>query len=58
MSVSHAKSVTIGDFTGTVTVFGSTGGTTGTLINAGLFSQGDRAVVDNDVIQVSGTWSM
>lgn len=34
------------------------GGTTGTLINAGLFSQGDRAVVDNDVIQVSGTWSM
>lgn len=27
MSVSHAKSVTIGDFTGTVTVFGSTGGT-------------------------------
>lgn len=34
------------------------GGTTGTLINAGLFTQGDRAVVDNDVINVSGTWSL
>lgn len=27
MSVTHVKSVTIGDFTGTVTVYGSTGGT-------------------------------
>ena len=33
-------------------------GTTGTLINAGLFTQGDRGVVNGDTINVSGTWSM
>lgn len=33
-------------------------GTTGTLVNAGLFTQGDRGVVNGDTINVSGTWSM
>jgi hypothetical protein len=33
-------------------------GTTGTLINAGLFTQGDRAVANGDTINVSGTWTI
>lgn len=33
-------------------------GTTGTLVNEGLFTQGDRSVVNGDTINVSGTWSM
>ncbi len=32
-------------------------GTTGTLVNAALFTQGDRAVVNGDTINVSGTWN-
>lgn len=33
------------------------GSTTGVLYSAGLFTGGDRVVVDNDVISVSGSWS-
>lgn len=33
-------------------------GTSGSLINGGLFTQGDRGVVNGDTINVSGTWSM
>jgi len=33
-------------------------GTTGSLINEALFTQGDRAVVNGDTINVSGTWTM
>ncbi len=33
------------------------GGTSGILYSAGLFTGGDRVVVDNDVISVSGSWS-
>lgn len=33
-------------------------GTTGSLINEALFSQGDRAVQNGDTLNVSGTWTM
>ena len=39
------------------TTVSTKGGTTGILYSAGLFTGGDRAVVDNDVISVSGSWS-
>jgi hypothetical protein len=33
-------------------------GTTGSLINGGAFTQGDRVVVNTDTINVSGTWTL
>jgi len=33
-------------------------GTTGVLYSAGLFSGGDRAVINGDTLNISGTWSV
>lgn len=41
-----------------VTSNNTKGGTTGILYSAALFGTGDRAVVDNDVVNVTGSWSV
>lgn len=41
-----------------VTTSSTKDGTAGILYSAGLFSEGDRAVVDGDVINVTGAWSV